>query len=212
MNYRFNEVLWRQMKLNNDIIICSNAVVISLNYFKQTVLDARLSLGSVGASKLIQKQPREFLRISANFHISCTKNSTGYLYNVSWYLTRELRPRCFYAITRITTSKVLHYSDAWKRRIKRSRRISRCFIFSRESPYEPDARRNVVRVVTEMYGADIRNDLVRTRKRARQTRRKLYSYIRRAGGLSAEGRRALQLLRAVRHSTAAKDDPRQALS
>jgi len=33
--------------LNNDIIICLNAIVISLNYFKQTVLDAHLSLDSV---------------------------------------------------------------------------------------------------------------------------------------------------------------------
>jgi len=32
--------------LNNDIIIL-NAIVISLNYFKQTVLDAHLSFDSV---------------------------------------------------------------------------------------------------------------------------------------------------------------------
>lgn len=40
-------------------------------------------------------------------------------------------------------------------------------IFARVSVL--DAARNVVRVVTEMYSADIRNDVVQARKRARRS-------------------------------------------
>lgn len=58
--------------------------------------------------------------------------------------------------------------EAEKRRIKEPAGLKVFHIFARV-PVLDAARNVVVRVVTEMYSADIRNDVVQARKRARRS-------------------------------------------
>lgn len=97
--------------LNNDIIICPNAVVISLNYFKQTVLDAHFyrSVASI------------FQINSRSNHVNSTRQSSckssyfvheeiRHIYNVSRCSMRGLRRHRSGAITPITALEIFRYA------------------------------------------------------------------------------------------------------